>query len=166
MYLCYEPVFFLPFNRQKRNPDVAHDKPYYLLDPLLANISYFFVFLFFYLRILLKWTTHLDVRAVSNLLYSFTTFFLAAPFLFAYQQCLPFQCQSRPASNFLCVCTQFAFRWSSECPYYYFFFNPDGFFFFLFCLVVERTRLSSAFIKHYQELVLVEVSARAFSSSL
>lgn len=70
----------------------------------------FFVFLFFYLRILLKWTTHLDVRAVSNLLYSFTIFFLAAPFFsLLMQQCLP-SVVARPASNFLCVCTQFAFR--------------------------------------------------------
>lgn len=68
MCMCCEPVFFPPFSGQKRNPDVAHGKPYYLLDPLLAIISYFFVFLFFYLRILLKWTTHLDVRTVSNLL--------------------------------------------------------------------------------------------------
>lgn len=129
VYLCYEPVFFLPFNRQKRKPGVALGKPYYLLDPLLAIISYFFfVFLFFYLRTLLKWTTHLDVRTVSNLLYSFTTFFLAALFLFTYEQCFP-SVAARPASNILCICTQFAFRWLSECPYYYFFFNPNGFFF-------------------------------------
>lgn len=64
--------FLSSFRRTKRNPDVARGKPYYLLDPLLTIISFFFLF---FIYVLLKWTTHLDVRTVSNLLQSLTTSF-------------------------------------------------------------------------------------------
>lgn len=104
--------FLSSFRRTKRNPDVARGKPYYLLDPLLTIIS-FFLFLFFFIYVLLKWTTHLDVRTVSNLLQSLTTFFRAFFLRFSTM----FSSVTGPALNLRMFPHKFIF---AECPYLHF----------------------------------------------
>lgn len=65
LYVSCEPVFFPPSGGQKETR--TWHAVSLIISWTLFSQHIIFLFLFF-IYVLLKWTTHLDVRTVSNLL--------------------------------------------------------------------------------------------------